>query len=476
MHRSQKALIAITIAIFLWIGSFNLPTGNAVISDPSATLITAESLIQHGSVDLSHYPRAALKERGTYQIVGKGGGKLEDASEKDPVFYFYPPGSPISAIPAAWISNKLGINFVDFNNEILVQRFLSSLIFGSNFLIMVLTGSSICGFLPALVLALAWSFGSSLVSTGLSALWSHDFATFYALLAITTLHRLTMQQGCIKDDKPKTNAQKIEAIGVGIFSIAAFACRPGMILLAVCNLGYIASTRSIRKNALYPYILGLSAASVSFMIFSKVEYGSLLPPYYAQTLSSNTLFEAAGAFAGLLFSPGRGLFIFTPISAFYTVLCLWIWKKEGFKNWMVFSVLWPLMQILLLSRWPIWWGGHSYGPRLLMDIIPGMAFGSFFVERKINIIRWPSRISRQSLLSLLLGFVIFLSALVHFSSLFGSSATWKSQWNSDPNINSCTELIWNWKYPQFLHDQIRHHQRLLEFKNGRYRCFDQISH
>lgn len=473
MNRLQKALIVTATAIFLWIGSCKLPIADNVGSDPSATLLTAESLIQHGSVNLNHYPRAILERRGTYQIVGRGEGKpkkLVDTPEEDPVFYFYPPGSPISAIPAAWISNKLGISFVDFSNEVLVQRILSGSIFTVNYITMVLMGSSICGFLPAVVLALAWSLGSSLLSTGISALWSHDFAIFYAFLAINALYGLTIQQDLLISGKTKINSQRTKAFLAGIFSIAAFACRPGMILLTGCGIGYIASTKSIRNSMLSPYIGGLLVALTSFWIFSQAQYESFVPPYYLMKLSPHSISEATGAIVGLLLSPSRGLFIFTPISAFYSLLCIWIWKKEGFKNWMIFAIVWPLLQLILLSRWPGWWGGASYGPRLLMDIIPGMAFGSFFVESELKIIRWPLQKNNQLLLKMLLGCAIYFSVIVHSSPLIGSNAIWKYRWNTDPIIDKCAEVIWDWRYPQFIHNQIRHQQRLQELKQGRYTC------
>ena len=32
-----------------------------------------------------------------------------------------------------------------------------------------------------------------------------------------------------------------------------------------------------------------------------------------------------------------------------------------------------ILQILIVSLWPTWWGGYSYGPRLIADALPWMA-------------------------------------------------------------------------------------------------------
>ena len=37
-----------------------------------------------------------------------------------------------------------------------------------------------------------------------------------------------------------------------------------------------------------------------------------------------------------------------------------------------FGAIWFALYIMMISRWPNWWGGHSFGPRLLTDALPAL--------------------------------------------------------------------------------------------------------
>ena len=62
------------------------------------------------------------------------------------------------------------------------------------------------------------------------------------------------------------------------------------------------------------------------------------------------------------------------------------------------SVLFSIAQVLLVSKWSIWWGGHCYGPRLLTDIVPCLML------LMLPAMDW---ISRGAILRLLFGLLLF---------------------------------------------------------------------
>jgi hypothetical protein len=75
---------------------------------------------------------------------------------------------------------------------------------------------------------------------------------------------------------------------------------------------------------------------------------------------------------GLLVSPSRGLLLFSPFLGF----ALWggwlVWKGEAWRLLRPVSAAFALL-LLLSSLWFDWWGGHSFGCRLIADLMPLLA-------------------------------------------------------------------------------------------------------
>src|SRR5579883_918812 len=78
-----------------------------------------------------------------------------------------------------------------------------------------------------------------------------------------------------------------------------------------------------------------------------------------------------GPFAGLLVSPGRGLFVYTP--AF--VLSIVGFSSRGVPGWLRAVGVGSLLTVVTYAHWGMWWGGWSVGPRLLADLSPGLVLG-----------------------------------------------------------------------------------------------------
>ena len=73
-------------------------------------------------------------------------------------------------------------------------------------------------------------------------------------------------------------------------------------------------------------------------------------------------------FYGLLFSPSRGLFIYCPFLVF---IFFALHHKFDIPKKFIYGTALTL-HFLLITQWSVWWGGHSYGPRLLLDAMPLM--------------------------------------------------------------------------------------------------------
>ena len=85
------------------------------------------------------------------------------------------------------------------------------------------------------------------------------------------------------------------------------------------------------------------------------------------TIQSFTL--QTDGFAGLLVSPNRGLLIFSPVVAFVPAglpaLIRDRWRSPAFWCFAAAAV-----QFVVYGSYSVWWGGHTYGPRYMLDLIP----------------------------------------------------------------------------------------------------------
>jgi hypothetical protein len=75
------------------------------------------------------------------------------------------------------------------------------------------------------------------------------------------------------------------------------------------------------------------------------------------------------AAAGLLVSPSRGLLVFSPVVAFAAAGARAL-VREGRRSELVWCAGAAVAQFCLYSLYSVWWGGHTFGPRYALDVLP----------------------------------------------------------------------------------------------------------
>lgn len=142
---------------------------------------------------------------------------------------------------------------------------------------------------------------------------------------------------------------------------------------------------------------------------------------------------------GLLFSPSRGLVVFSPI-VLVTLLSLPRAWEEGMRGGvLVWCWLAAIEQFAVYAGYSVWWGGYTYGPRYLIDLLPLLvplaAAGATVLAR--------TRIG-----------VAAGSAALAWSVLLAATGAWcypADAWNTDPvNVDRNHERLWEWRDPQFV--------------------------
>jgi hypothetical protein len=98
-----------------------------------------------------------------------------------------------------------------------------------------------------------------------------------------------------------------------------------------------------------------------------------------------------------------------------------------------------VLHMLLVSTHADWWGGFSYGPRYLTDILP------WLMVLWSPVLLWMAG-NRLRLVAV--GAAVAVSVAIQFR---GATSIQVHRWNEVPvSVNERTDRIWDWTDPPFL--------------------------
>jgi len=149
--------------------------------------------------------------------------------------------------------------------------------------------------------------------------------------------------------------------------------------------------------------------------------------------------DLLGGLGGLLVSPSRGLLVYSPVLVFALAGLLGALRRDALLRHLAGGVG---ASMGLLGAYTVWWGGHSFGPRLLTDLLPALVLGL--------VPAWP-RTWRSGLLRG--GFVaaFALSVGVQAVGAFFYPSPREVEWNTSPvDVDGAHGRLWDWRDPQLL--------------------------
>lgn len=423
-HVWLLVLVAASIAIAWIAASYCHSSG-----DTKGTLLVSQEIVRHGSVRLDRYDEAELRRLG-YPLSHKNGH----------LYDFFPLGTPLLSTPFVAVANVFGLDVYDRHHDDAVQLTIAATVVVALLWLLFAMARLFLDPWPAAGLAVVCVFGTTLVSTGLSSLFSHDFATLAATVAIYLTVRAVRK------------GERVRVILVGGCLFLAYLCRPTMSLLAPFLLLYLFLYRHLAAVQCGAVLAGLLAG---FALWSQHEYGQWLPTYYLPQRLAPTDFATA-AWQDL-FGPSRGLFVFSPFLALVPLLALplaLVRRERDDLCMLLVGLAWPIAHWLAVARFPHWWAGWSFGPRLMFDCLPGLFLALFHSLHRLR----RSRAWVYALIGVLGAFSIYVNVHQAFVNPY------PMRWNAEPNVDEYPEYVSDWRYPQFLHDAERHRRRLEEFK------------
>lgn len=117
------------------------------------------------------------------------------------------------------------------------------------------------------------------------------------------------------------------------------------------------------------------AVLMLIMIYNYLRFGGPLETGY-EKISGQFLL----GFFGILFSPGKSLFLFNPLTLFGCLASMFFLREQR-KTALLFGWL-IVSHLVLFSFWHSWQGGMSWGPRLMLVVLPYLILPIGFLLRE----------------------------------------------------------------------------------------------
>jgi hypothetical protein len=236
--------------------------------------------------------------------------------------------------------------------------------------------------------------------------------------------------------------------------LAQFACLPlafSFVIRPTNALPIVGLTLFVairHRKYLVRYLAWSMLVVIPFVWYNLWLYHSVLPPYFSPQKVGASVYLLEGL-AGSLVSPSRGLFVFCPVLAFS------VWGMVLSLKAQTGRLLAALLVGVIVSHWfvissfPDWYAGHTYGPRYFTDVVPFLVYFLIPVLATLSAARGFRRVALGSVVGLL----VLASAFTN-----GNGAVNKATalWNSSPvDVDEAPGRVWDWTDPQFLRGVVR---------------------
>lgn len=117
------------------------------------------------------------------------------------------------------------------------------------------------------------------------------------------------------------------------------------------------------------FLIPVVGAGVLSLWWNWARFGSIWSTGYLESEQFNGVWLAG--IVGLLFSPGRGIFFYSPILLLAFPGALWF---RRYRPWILgmFSTI-IVLYVVVYGKWYMWHGGFSWGPRFIVPTLPFLA-------------------------------------------------------------------------------------------------------
>lgn len=346
------------------------------------------------------------------------------------IYYYYGPGSSVLSAPFVAAMNALGVTASDASGahdqlgEMKIQTRLACLLMALLAVVFFLTARFALPLRWSILVASFGAFGTQVWSTATRALWAHTWMIF--LLGFVILMLVAHE----------IKGRRLRPVVLASLLSWMFFVRPAAVVPIVVITAYILI---LRRELFLSYALTGLAWLALFVVYSYYHFGQLLPNYYR--LGNELSARAFGVgLLGNLISPSRGVLVFVPFLLFVAYLLTRYWRYVP-KRLAILALAATLLHVVLVSSFPIWWGGFSFGPRVLTDAVPWFVLLTIIgLKAALPNLRGPEFVAGALLLALSIGI-----------NGRGATSEATAMWNVRPaSVDEHPERLWDWRDPQFL--------------------------
>jgi hypothetical protein len=198
----------------------------------------------------------------------------------------------------------------------------------------------------------AFGFGTSVWSTASQGLWQHTPSVLFLSLALWFL---------IRGERSGANT----VAPAGMFLALAFVSRPTTLVIAAVFALYVLIEY---RSAFIRFALWGVPPVLLFLLYNYAVNGSPFVFGYQEGVASQFGLPQWEAIQGLLFSTGRGLFVYSPFLLLAPIGLALGWKSPR-RNLYIALTIAGVAYTLIMAAWGSM-GGWAYGSRMLTDALP----------------------------------------------------------------------------------------------------------
>lgn len=394
------ALFAVTLAAYLYHAQYRLYGAGG---DTTAAELLPVSILDHHTLTFDW-------TEGDRRFGSRhdAGGLYCFTNVRGHVISTYPIVPGLLNVPVFAVARWRGVELIE--GRYFLSMITASLLTAASVVFVFLTLLRICERRStALLFALTYAFGTSAFGMAIRGVWQHGPSLFFLSLGMWLLAR----------DTTVSIALAGLPLGFAVWN------RPTNAIL-VAPLALFVLLR--RRRAALPCALLGAIPSALMLVYSQLYWGSLRNLGQYSVDGSWFPTPLTEGLAGIFVSPSRGLLIFSPIFLF-APLAVTRLRDRPLVAWSAASL--PLF-FLLYAKWYSWFGGWSFGYRLLTEaIVPLTLLLAVWWERR----SWP-RVT-AGLFAVALAWSVYTNALGAYIYPCG--------FNWEPNrINEHPERLWSW--------------------------------
>ena len=430
---SHSVIIELSGLCFLsllvyYLAYFSVMSG--AVSDPRYTLIVSQAILNHGTIELNEYQDELI-----WGLPADFDADPNILNINGRYYNYFPVGPSLLSVPFVYIANTIGWDMLTIQGNTNVQRLLSSLS-------VVLVAWLLYGLVrtwvkpgAAFIITAVTLLGTTFISTLGTALWSINFSVVFVGIALLLV---------VRYDAGTSGSIHSFLLGASLF--LGYMMRASVATFIVVIFLYLL----IRDRRAFLITATVAAALlVLSSLWSYQEFGRWLPIYYGIERLQIVRSPLWVALTGHLLSPSRGLLVVSP---FLLLLIPGSWlARRCLKANALFWLcgLWFALHLFVASRATIWWGGHSFGPRILTELNFTFAIVAALIWRSVSR-EWTDTTRRRAIFL----FCLLSSLSIYIHSYQGLYNYATSLWNvvteprSAPPFTPPFGDLFNWRYPQ----------------------------